>query len=117
MRIYELLTERVHATHDDHKSTMNRGIVVTDLDPYYGYYRLLMQAGSMPEKTLPNKSEFQDSPFAMPYTDIEHDHLMRSIRANGHKVKKHGNGKSTEPKDTNAISPVPQNSGARGKKR
>jgi hypothetical protein len=117
MRAREFLSEKkIHKTHDDHKAVMNPSLCFTDMDPGYDYYRFMMQVAASPTE-VPSATEFAATPFAMPYTEIEEKMIHDSLMKNGHKHKHITPHKSGEPKNTHITSPVPQNSGARRKKK
>ena len=117
MRASEFISEGKKAkTHRDHVSTMPASMVYPDMDPGYDYYRFMMQVAASPTE-VPSATEFAATPFAMPYTEIEEKMIHDSLMKNGHKHKHITPHKSGEPKNTHITSPVPQNSGARRKKK
>ena len=108
--------EKTKDVHPEQKAVMNPSLVLTDMDPGYDYYRFLMHAAASPTD-VPVDTVFKASPFAMPYTPQEEEMLHHGLGKMGKKHKHISPDDSREPDGTNAVSPVPQNSGRARKKR
>jgi hypothetical protein len=102
--------------HDDHTATMNPSLVLTDMDPGYDYYRFMMTVAASPND-VPVETHLKAVPFSMPYTKQDEDMLHHALKRMGKNHSHITSDWASEPKSTNNTSPVPQNSGARRKKK
>lgn len=82
---------------------------MTDLDQYYGYYRLGIAFAGAPDEGTPVKGPAKDNPTIWPYSDADEEIVRKGIKNQGVKgkdiVKK---GQSEELPSTYTVSPVAQ---------
>lgn len=97
--------------------TIDSLAIMKTINPYYGLYRLMMVAAGHPDRDIPISSVVGDVPIAMPYSEVDKDILIKSAKKMGASVTFVTSDESKEPKDTHIKSPVPHNSGKKGKKK
>jgi hypothetical protein len=82
-------------------------MVVPDLDPNYEYYRLLVALAGLPDNDhIPLNSVLKDKPLIIPYTQIEHDEVMKILAKMDKNPEHLTKAPSIELPDTHKISPV-----------
>jgi len=82
-------------------------MVVPDLEPNYEYYRLLTALAGMPDDdAIPLNSVLKDKPLIIPYTKIEHDHVMKILSKMDKNPQPLTKAPSIETDDVHKISPV-----------
>ena len=89
------------------KDAMLPSMIVPNLDGYYELYRMLIALAGLPDKKdTPMSSVVTDVPYIAPYSKYEHDAIVKILKSMGKSPKYLSNAKSTEPKETNKVSPV-----------
>ena len=81
----------------------------SDIDQYYGYYRLGVAMAKAPDEGTPTAGPAKDVPSVYPYSDADEEIVNKAVKNQGLKgknlVKK---GKSQELPSTYTVSPVAQ---------
>jgi hypothetical protein len=130
MRIHEFVSEssQVHSgvalSNDNENIIPNVHRVAGTADRIYDLNRLMMtiaMADGIQVPVIKNKESWAGrNNLAVPYSSKEVDMLKHSYKVMGiewEDILHSNSGKSEEPKDTNHVSPVPQNSGKSTKRR
>lgn len=88
------------------EATMLPSMIVPDLDGYYELYRMLITLAGLPDKDTPLSSVVRDVPYISPYSQYEHDAVVKILKKMGKKPTYLSKMSSQEPKETQKISPV-----------
>ena len=82
---------------------------MTDIDQYYGFYRMGLAFAGAPDQGAPTEGPAKDVPTVWPYSDADEEIVKKGLKNQGIKgkdiVKK---GKSEELPSTNTLSPIAQ---------
>jgi len=66
---------------DTSREAMPNGTLVPDLDSDYEFYRLLTALAGVPENpNIPLNSVMKDKPLVVPYTEIEHQQVLKMLK-------------------------------------
>jgi len=109
MRAHELFEKRLTGADlpAGSREAMPASMIVPDLNPYYEYYRLLTALAGLPgDSNIPINSVVKDRPVIVPYTKIEHDHVMKILAKMGKNPQALAKAPSSEMDEIHKISPV-----------
>jgi len=89
------------------RESMPPSMVVPDLEPNYEYYRLLVALAGLPDNDdIPLNSVLKDKPLIIPYSKIEHDHVMKMLAKMEKNPEPLTKAPSIETDDVHKVSPV-----------
>lgn len=89
------------------RETLPPSMIVPDMDPYYEFYRFIINLAGFPERDeTPKQSVIRDRPIIVPYTKIEHDAVKKVLKHIGKHPVALTEKPSIEPDFVHKTSPV-----------